>query len=79
MSLPERLRDVFIEALELDAGVEVEKLNYRDIPQWDSLGHMALVAAIEDRFSVQFDTDQLIDLSSFEVAENMLRGFGVDD
>ena len=79
MSLNDRLRAVFVDALELPDGVDVESLKYRDIQQWDSLGHMTLVAAIEDEFAVQLETEQVIDLSSFKVAVDMLRGFGVDD
>lgn len=79
MPLNDRLRDVFVEALALPEGVDVENLKYRDIDEWDSVGHMALVAAIEDEFDVQFDTDQVIDMSSFKVAVDMLRGFGVED
>lgn len=79
MSLNDRLRAVFVNALELPDGVDVESLKYRDIQQWDSLGHMTLVAAIEDEFAVQLETEQVIDLSSFKVAVDMLRGLGVDD
>lgn len=79
MALNDRLRDVFVEALMLDDGVDVENLKYREIEAWDSVGHMALVAAIEDEFEVQFETDQVIDMSSFKVALDMLRGFGVSD
>lgn len=79
MSLNDRLRAVFIDALELPEGADVENLKYRDIQQWDSLGHMTLVAAIEDEFAVQLETEQVIDMSSFKVAADMLRSFGVDD
>lgn len=78
MPLSDRLRAVFVEALALPDGTDVENLKYRDIEEWDSVGHMALVAAIEDEFGVEFETDQVIDMSSFKVALDMLRGFGVD-
>ncbi|RZQ62057.1 acyl carrier protein [Amycolatopsis suaedae] len=68
-----KLREVFVEALDLDGDVDVENLKYRDIEAWDSVGHMALVAAIEDEFDVQFDTDQVIDMSSFKVAVDMVK------
>ena len=79
MPLTDRLRTVFVEALELPEHTDVEALKYRDIEQWDSLGHMTLVAAIEDEFGVQLETEQVIDLSSFKVALDMLRGFGVHE
>ncbi|HEX3647860.1 MAG TPA: acyl carrier protein [Pseudonocardiaceae bacterium] len=67
-----RLRAVFVEALALDGGIDVERLAFRDVPAWDSVGHMALVAAIEDEFGVQLDTAQVIDLSSFTSALDLL-------
>ncbi|MEH0936241.1 acyl carrier protein [Micromonospora psammae] len=79
MPLNDRLRAVFVDALELPDGTDVENLKYRDIEQWDSLGHMTLVAAIEDEFDVQLETEQVIDMSSFKVALDMLRGLGVDE
>ncbi|WP_018353641.1 acyl carrier protein [Longispora albida] len=78
MSLNDRLKNVFVEALELGEDVDVENLKYRDIEAWDSLGHMTLVAAIEDEFDVQFETEQVIDMSSFKVAVDMLEKLGAN-
>ena len=75
----DRLKNLFAEVLELPEGVDVENLKYRDISQWDSLGHMSLVAAIEDEFDVQLDTEQVIGMSSFKVAIDMLKDLGVND
>jgi acyl carrier protein len=74
MAVNDQLRGVFVDALQLEDDVDVENLKYRDIEAWDSVGHMALVAAIEDEFDVQFDTDQVIDMSSFKVAVDMVEG-----
>jgi acyl carrier protein len=75
----DRLKNLFVEVLELPEDVDVESLKYRDIAQWDSLGHMSLVAAIEDEFDVQLDTEQVIGMSSFKVAVDMLKDLGVND
>ncbi|HSA53773.1 MAG TPA: acyl carrier protein [Yinghuangia sp.] len=79
MSTKERLKGVFAQALDLAPGTRIEDLRYREIDKWDSLGHMALVAAIEDEFDVQFDTDQVIEMSAFKVAYDMLREMGLGD
>ncbi|WP_026065704.1 acyl carrier protein [Actinoalloteichus spitiensis] len=79
MTLVERLRGVFVQALDLGQDVEVEKLEYRGVDAWDSVGHMTLVAAVEDEFDVQLDTDQVIDMSSFKVAADMLKNLGVPE
>ena len=78
MDLQQRLRNTFVEALALGEDVDVENLKYRDIDEWDSVGHMALIAAIEDEFDVQFETEQVIDMSSFKVALDMLKVLGAE-
>ncbi|MTD56335.1 acyl carrier protein [Amycolatopsis pithecellobii] len=77
MEIEQRLRGVFVAALDLDQDVDVQRLEYRGTEEWDSVGHMTLVAAIEDEFDIQLDTDQVLDLSSFKVALDLvtqLRG-----
>ena len=78
MGPSDRLAGIFRQALELGDAVEVEVLTYRGVPAWDSLGHMALVAAIEDEFGVELDSDQVLDMASFSIALKMLGGMGVD-
>jgi hypothetical protein len=40
---------------------------------------MALVAEIEDAFDIMLETDDVIGLSSFEVAKEILARYGVAD
>lgn len=74
----DRLRDVFRKALELPADAEVESLRYRGIEAWDSLAHMSLIAALEDEFDIMIDTDDVIDMSSFGKAREILARHGVE-
>jgi acyl carrier protein len=74
----DRLRISFRDALELDASADVDGLEYRGIDNWDSLAHLGLVARIEDEFDVMLDTDEVIDLSSFAKATEILARHGVD-
>lgn len=74
----DRLRKVFRSALELPGDYDVDGLEYRAIEKWDSLAHMSLVAAIEDEFDVMIDTDDVIDMSSFTKAREILGKHGVD-
>ena len=50
---------------EIDASIVKEGLEYQGIPEWDSVGHMGLVAALEDAFDIMMDTDDIIDFSSY--------------
>jgi acyl carrier protein len=78
MSNIERLRVAFRAALSLSDDYDVDSLEYRGIEKWDSLAHMSLVAEIEDAFDVMIDTDDVIDMSSFAKACEILSKKGVD-
>lgn len=69
----DQLRGVFRETFELGAEAEIDGLAYRAIPAWDSIGHMRLVAAIETQFDIMLDTDEVLDLSSFTKAVEIVR------
>ncbi|WP_229715918.1 acyl carrier protein [Mangrovihabitans endophyticus] len=73
----QRLRDAFRTSLDLPADTPVDELQYQDNAQWDSLAHMSLIAAIEDEFSIMIDTDDVINMSSFQEAVRILGKYGV--
>lgn len=53
-------------------------LKYQDISAWDSVGHMSLVAALEEAFDIMMDTEDIIDLSSFEKGKEILAKYDVE-
>ena len=55
----------------------VEDLSYQEIKQWDSLGHMALMAALEDEFSIEFEIDDIIDFSSVKIGRGILAKYAL--
>lgn len=56
---------------------ELKGLKYQDIPAWDSVGHMGLIAELEDSFNIMMDTDDIIDFSSYEKGMEILGKYGV--
>ena len=69
----DRLRKVFRTALGLADDADVDGLEYQSIDKWDSLAHMTLVAALEDEFDVMIDTDDVLTMSSFTKARELLE------
>ena len=61
----EKYTEVFTKTLDVTEDV-AKGLKYQDITAWDSVGHMGLIAELEDTFGIMMDTDDIIDLSSFE-------------
>ena len=62
------LEDKFFNLLSAMLAVPRDQLDHatsrETVPQWDSLKHMHLMLALEDEFNVEFDDDEVSDLSS---------------
>ena len=64
--------EAFSTALSVDNEFINEKLEYNSIPEWDSIGHMTLISALEDKFNITVETDDVIDFSSFKKGMEIL-------
>lgn len=72
----EKYNNVFVENLQITED-QLVGLQYQGVELWDSVGHMSLVAALEDEFDIMIDTDDIIDLSSYEKGKEILAKYGV--
>jgi acyl carrier protein len=70
-----KLRAVFSEALDLPQEQVTDELSYNTTAQWDSVAHMALIAAIEEAFDILIDTNDVIDMSSFAKAAEIVAKY----
>ena len=77
MSNLEKYNNAFVTALGVDESV-LEGLNYQEVTEWDSVGHMNLVAEIEDAFDIMFETDDIIDFSSYVKGKEILAKYDVE-
>lgn len=73
----EKYCDVFRKVFELGDDVDVTKLAFQEAPMWDSIGHMNLVAVLEETFDIRFEIDDIIDLSSFSKGIEILNKLNV--
>lgn len=73
--MEDKLKKIFAEILGISEGIVIDSLKYAEIPQWDSVAHMALVAAIEEGFSIMIETEDVIDMSSFEKAKQIVTKY----
>ena len=68
--------DIFIAAFGVDAD-SANTLKYQDIPAWDSVGHMGLIAQIEEAFGIMMEPDDIVDFSSFEKGKEILAKYDI--
>jgi acyl carrier protein len=78
MSAMEKLKECFVETFGLTATDDPTILAYQGIPAWDSVGHMQLIAAIETTFDIMMDTPDVLAMSDFQRAVDIVRKYGVD-
>jgi acyl carrier protein len=72
------VKDAFINALDLPPGSDVEALEIGKNPEWDSVGHMALVAELEDRFGISLEIDEIVGISTYAKTVETLRTHGIE-
>ena len=70
--------EAFIAAFEIDEKILGEDLVYESIQEWDSIGHMSLIAEIEDSFNISMEMDDIIDFSSYDKGIEILEKYGIN-
>jgi acyl carrier protein len=73
----EELRQVLADVLDLDSSAIIETASIDTIKQWDSLKHLNLVLALEERFGVTFTDEQTIQILSYPLIKITLEEQGV--
>ena len=76
MSNIKKYNNSFCETFEVEEDV-LKELEYQSIQAWDSVGHMALMASLEDSFDIEMEIDDIIDFSSYKVGMKVLKKYGV--
>lgn len=76
MSNREKYNKAFINAFDIKED-QLNGLKYQDVPSWDSVGHMGLISELEDAFNIQFETDDIVDFSSYEKGIELLKKYNV--
>lgn len=73
--MEDKLRVIFCESLNINSSDVDDGLRYSEIPQWDSVAHMALIAAIEEGFDIMLDAEDVINMSSFLKAKEIVTKY----
>lgn len=73
----EKYNNAFCETLQVNES-ELNGLQYQGVELWDSVGHMTLMAALEDAFDIMMETDDIVDFSSYEKGKEILKKYDVE-
>ncbi|MFJ7669478.1 acyl carrier protein [Lysinibacillus sp. NPDC097195] len=73
-----KYNNVFKECFNVTEDQLNETLVYNSIEEWDSVGHMAMVAELEDVFDIMLETDDVIEFSSYTIGIEILKKYDVE-
>jgi acyl carrier protein len=79
MTIHQRLAGVFEKAFGYQSNRFALDATPDDVPNWDSIGHMNLVSQLEQEFQVQFEVDEIMEMSSARRIAEILNTRGIAD
>jgi acyl carrier protein len=79
VSVTDRVAAIFQKIFKLEPEEFAKDLKPEDVLLWDSLGHMNLAMELEDRFGLQFEVDEISEMTSAGKILEILEAKGVKD
>ena len=61
-----QVKEIIARVLNVDIAMITNELSSGDIPQWDSVGNLAIISTIEQELNVEFPLEDLFDLTSVQ-------------
>ena len=78
MKNKQKYDQAFIECFSINESALNDDLKYNSIPEWDSVGHMGLIAELEEVFDIMMEMDDIIDFSSYKKGFELIAKYGVE-
>jgi acyl carrier protein len=73
-----KYQQIFVKLFKVNEN-QLVSLKYQDIPEWDSIGHMELMTALEEAYSIEIDIDDIIDFSSYSKGKEILKKYSSEE
>ena len=76
MNNKERYDKVFCDVMQVNAS-QLPELKFKESEYWDSVGHMTLVAALEDEFDIMLETEDMMSITTYEGGKDILMKYNI--
>lgn len=73
----EKYDDAFKESFEIEQSDLKDELEYNTIETWDSIGHMQLMAELEDAFDIMLDADDILNFGTYAKGIEILGKYDI--
>ena len=74
----EKYNQIFAEVFAVKEDQLNADFDSQHVEGWDSVRQLSLTTAVEDAFDIMLDADDIIDFSSYEKGEEILRKYEIE-
>lgn len=78
MTNKETYDKVFMDCFSVPHDALDARFVYQCVPAWDSVGHMGMIAALEEAFNIMMETEDIIEFGSYTIGIDKLKKYGVE-
>jgi acyl carrier protein len=73
------VKNILIEELNFARDCNFDDVRYGDSYQWDSTSHLLLIIAMEDKFNIAIDSNDIVKMTDVKSIVSELAKYGVHD
>lgn len=78
MSNLEKYNKVFAEVFSVEESQLNNGFSHETVAAWDSVHQLSLVTGMEESFDIMFDTEDILDFTSYEKGRELLKKYEVE-
>ena len=68
-----KIKNIISNLFEVDIELINNDFSSDNTDNWDSLGHMNLVVALEEEFDIEFEDEEILELITYELILNIIN------
>ena len=69
-----KLKNIFINIFQMENNDINNNSSMKNIEKWDSLNHIGLISAIEEKFDLQFNDEEIVKMTNYKlIIKNILN------
>lgn len=69
--------EIFKKSLNIEGKALNKNIKYNEIDEWDSIGHMTLISALEEEYKITFETDDIIEFNTYKKGIEILKKYKI--
>ena len=71
----DKINEILAEVFKISSEEVSQNLEMKEVENWDSLTHMNLIVAIEDKFQIQLTGDDIAEMITFDAIRSIVSKF----